>query len=75
MFFSLSALIVEAVKNGITLMVLSGIVILICLLLPSMNSHVSFEESMMVLLPTAGLFLSASLVTCASAIKGRKSAS
>jgi hypothetical protein len=60
---------------GIALMLLSGIVILICLLLPSMNSHVSFEEPMMVLNPTAGLFLLASLLTFVSAIKGRKSAS
>ncbi|HZH30083.1 MAG TPA: hypothetical protein VEY11_04925 [Pyrinomonadaceae bacterium] len=65
----------RSLEVGITLMLLSGVVILICLLLPSMNSHVSFEEAMMVLIPTAGLFLLASLLTCVSAIKGRKSAS
>lgn len=57
---------------GILLMVLSGIVILVCLLLPSMNSHISFEESMMVAVPTAVLFVMATLLTIFSALKGRK---
>lgn len=61
-----------ALMVGILLMILSGIVVLVCLLLPSMNSHVSFEESMMVAVPTAVLFVVATLPTIFSALKGRK---
>ena len=62
---------------GIVLMILSGIGVVVCLLLPSMNSHVSFEESMMVFIPTAVLFVVALLGTVVSAIfffKKRKTA-
>jgi hypothetical protein len=42
---------------GIVLMILSGLVCVGCLLAPSMtNGRASFEESMMVFIPTAVLF-------------------
>ena len=61
---------------GIILMVLSGIGIVICLVLVSTtNGRVSFEESMMVAIPLAVLFLAAMALTLVSAIfviKARK---
>lgn len=62
---------------GIVFTVLSGLGILICLILPGMNSHVSFQESMMVVIPLAGLFFVSLMVTIISAIlalKARKNA-
>ncbi len=62
---------------GIVFMVLSGLGILICLILPGMNSHVSFQESMMVAIPLAGLFFVALVGTIISAVfvlKARKNA-
>ena len=63
---------------GIVLMVLSGIGILICLLAPAMTSgRASFEESMMVAIPLAGLFFLALVLTIVAAIfvlKAKKNA-
>jgi hypothetical protein len=61
---------------GILLLALSGIGFIVCLLLPSMTSgRVSFEESMLGLIPSVIVFLFALLLTVISAIfffKGRK---
>lgn len=59
---------------GIMLMILSAIVCVVCLLLPSMNSHASFEEAMSVFIPSAILFAFAALLTIVSALKARKNA-
>jgi len=63
---------------GILLLALSGIGFIVCLLLPSMTSgRVSFEESMLGLIPSVIVFLFALLLTVVSAIfffKGRKKA-
>ena len=63
---------------GIALMILSGVGIVICLLAPAMTSgRASFEESMMVAIPLAGLFFVALAGTIVSAIfvlKARKTA-
>lgn len=53
---------------GIVFTVLSGIGILICLILPGMNSHVSFQEAMLVAIPLAGLFFISLVVTIISAV-------
>lgn len=58
---------------GIVLMILSGLVCIGCLLAPSLtNGHASFEESMMVFIPTAVLFVVAALLTIVSVVKGKK---
>lgn len=62
---------------GITLMVLSGLGVLICLILPGMTRNISFEESMMAAIPLAVMFLVVFLATIVSAVfvmKSRKSA-
>ena len=63
---------------GILLMVLAGIAVVVCLLLPSMtNNHVSFEESMLGLIPAVIVFFLAFVLTVISAIfvlKGKKTA-
>ena len=54
---------------GIGLMILSGIGILICLVLVSTtNGRVNLEESMLVAIPLAVLFLAAMALTIVSAI-------
>ncbi len=59
-------------------MVLSGIGIIICLLAPSMtNGRASFEESMLVAIPLAGLFFVAFVGTTVAAVfvlKAKKNA-
>ena len=63
---------------GILLMVLAGIGAIVCLLLPSMtNNRVSFEESLLGLIPAVIIFFLAFLITIISAVlffKGRKTA-
>lgn len=60
---------------GIILMVLSGIVCVVCLLLPKMtNGRASFEECMMVFIPSAVLFVVAALLTIVSFLKAKKTA-
>jgi len=63
---------------GVVLMVLSGIGIVICLLAPSMtNGRASFEESMLVAIPLAGLFFVAlvgTIVAAVSILKAKKNA-
>lgn len=63
---------------GIALMVLSGVGIIGCLLAPAMtNGRASFEESMLVAIPLAGLFFVSLMLTIVAAIfvlKARKSA-
>lgn len=54
---------------GIVLMVLSGVALVVCLLLPAMTSNrVSFEESMLGLIPSVVVFLLAFVLTAVSAI-------
>jgi len=61
---------------GILLMILSGIVFIVCLLLPSMtNNRVNFEEALLGLIPSAIVFFLAFVLTVVSAIfffRGRK---
>jgi len=61
---------------GILLMLLSFIVFVICLALPSMtNNRVNFEESLIGLIPSAIIGFLASILTVISAImffKGKK---
>jgi uncharacterized membrane protein len=53
---------------GILLMILAGIGFVVSLLLPAMtDNHVSFEESMYVLIPSAIVFIFAFLLTVISA--------
>lgn len=63
---------------GILLMVVAGIAFIVCLLLPAMtNNRVSFEESMLGLIPSVVVFLLAFVWTVVSAIfffKGKKTA-
>ena len=63
---------------GILLIVLAGIAIVVCLLLPSMtNNHVSFEESMLGLIPSVIVFFLAFVLTVVSAmfvLKAKKTA-
>jgi hypothetical protein len=62
---------------GIVLMILAGISFVVCLALPAMtNNRVSFEESLLGLIPSAIVLFLAFLLTVISAIfvfKGRKS--
>ena len=62
---------------GILLMILAGVGFVVCLALPAMtNNHVSFEESLLGLIPSAIVFFLAFLLTVISAIfvfKGKKS--
>lgn len=54
---------------GIGLMVLSAVGIVICLLAPAMtNGRASFEESMTVAIPLAGLFFVALVGTIVAAV-------
>ena len=62
----------KSLMIGVLLMILSGAVCVVCLLLPAMNSHVSFEEAMMVFIPSAVLFIVAVLLTIVSALKAKK---
>jgi hypothetical protein len=58
---------------GIVLMMLSGIVCVVCLMLPSMtNGRASFEECMLVFIPSAVLFVTAALLTIVSAVRSAK---
>jgi len=61
---------------GILLLILSGIGFVVCLALPALtNNHVSFEESMLGLIPAAIVFFLALVMTVVFAIfviKGRK---
>jgi uncharacterized membrane protein len=63
---------------GILLMVLAGITFVVCLLLPAMtDNRVSFEESMLGLIPAAIVFFLALVLSVVSAIfffKGKKTA-
>ena len=60
---------------GIVLMILSAIVSVVCLMLPSMtNGRASFEESMLVFIPSAILFAITALLTVVSAVKAKKTA-
>jgi uncharacterized membrane protein len=63
---------------GILLMVLAGITFVVCLLLPAMtDKRVSFEESMLGLIPAAIVFFLALVLTVVSAIfffKAKKTA-
>lgn len=63
---------------GIVFMVLSGLGIIICLLAPAMtNGRASFEESMLVAIPLAGLFFVSFVVTIVAAVfvlKAKKNA-
>lgn len=63
---------------GILLMILSGIAFIVCLLLPAMtDNRVSFEESMLGLIPSVVVFVLAFVLTVVSAIfffKGKKTA-
>ena len=63
---------------GIVLMILSGFGIIGCLLAPSLtNGRASFEESMLVAIPLALLFLVALVLTIVAAIfvlKAKKNA-
>jgi uncharacterized membrane protein len=62
---------------GILLMILAGIGFVVCLALPAMtDNRVSFEESMLGLIPSAIVFFLAFLLTIISAIfvfKSKKS--
>ncbi len=54
---------------GILLMVVAGIAFIVCLLLPAMtDNRVSFEESMLGLIPAAIVFFLALVLTVVSAI-------
>lgn len=53
---------------AIVLMLLSGIGIVICLILPGMTRNVSVQESMMVAIPLAGLFFAALVGTVAGCV-------
>lgn len=72
-FVKLASLII-----GIVLMVFSGIGFVVCLLLPAMTSNrVSFEESMLGLIPSVVVFLLALVLTTVAAIfffKGKSTA-
>jgi hypothetical protein len=61
---------------GILLMVLSSIVLLVCLALPSAtNNRVNFEEALLGIIPSVLVFFLALVVTVLSAlmlIKGKK---
>ncbi len=63
---------------GIVLMILAGITFVVCLALPAItNNHVSVQESMLGLIPSAIVFFLAFLLTIISAIfvfKGKKTA-
>jgi len=62
---------------GIIFMVLSGIGVVICLILPGVSRNVSIQESMLVAIPLAGLFFVAFVGTIVAAIfvlKARKTA-
>lgn len=63
---------------GILLMVLAGIAFIVCLLLPAMtNNRVSFDESVLGLIPAAIVFFLAFVLTVVSAIfffKAKKTA-
>jgi uncharacterized membrane protein len=61
---------------GIVLMLLAGITFVVCLALPAMtDNRVSFDESILGLIPSAIVFVLAFLLTVVSAIfvfKGKK---
>lgn len=59
---------------GIVLMLLSAIVCAGCLLAPSLtNGRASFEEAMLIFIPSAILFVVAALLTILSALRSKKS--
>ncbi len=54
---------------GILLMILSGIVFVVCLLLPSMtNNRVNFEEALLGLIPSTVVFLLSTALAVVSLI-------
>lgn len=54
---------------GVLGMVLAGITVVVCLLLPAMtNNHVSRSESMMGIIPAVAVFFLAFVLTVVSAI-------
>ena len=53
---------------GIIFMVLSGIGVVICLILPGVSRNVSIQESMLVAIPLAGLFFVALVGTIVAAV-------
>jgi hypothetical protein len=58
---------------GVLLMVLSGVVCVVCVLLPTLtNGHASFEECMAVFIPSAILFAVAALLTVVSVLRAKK---
>lgn len=58
---------------GISLMILSGLVCVGCLLAPGLTSgRASFEEAMMIFIPSAILFVVALALTVVAALKSRK---
>ena len=63
---------------GIVLMVLAGIAIVVCLLLPAMtNNRVNFEEALLGLIPAVIVFFLAFVLTVISAVfffKAKKTA-
>ena len=60
---------IEGLIIGILLMVLSGVVFVICLLLPSMtNNRVNFKESLVGLIPSAIIGFLAFVLTAIMAI-------
>ncbi len=65
----------KGLSIGIILMILSGIVCVVCLMLPAMtNGRASFEECMMVFIPSAVLFAVAAVLTVVSFLKVKKTA-
>jgi hypothetical protein len=67
---------IAALVIGILLMLLSGIGFIVCLALPTItDNHVSFEESMLGLIPSVIVFFLAVVLTAVAAIfvlRGRK---
>jgi hypothetical protein len=62
---------------GILGMIVAGIAMIICLLLPSMNSHISFDEALIGVAVAAFIFFLAFVITVVFAIfvwKARKAA-
>jgi hypothetical protein len=60
---------IAGLVTGILLMILSGIVLLVCLALPSAtNNRVNFEEALLGVIPSALVFILALVVTAVSAV-------
>ena len=66
--FSSEEIMKKSLIVGIALMIVSAMVCVGCLLAPGLtNGHASFEEAMMVFIPSAILFVVALLLTIAAA--------